>query len=163
MPLRSSTSLSLVVVSNRRISVPLREAEATTLPGWFSAMQAISLWWALMVKGADDVPGLVLDRSWRKQYNLSITFSQTKGITMVCCHHLQPAVNCRTCDQEKQVTVCPDWDINHTGLEEMSQLIKLNGEIMMQTGLLTFRVISGVKLKKLDRIIWEAIHIDPVL
>lgn len=63
VPLRSSTSLSLVVVSNRRISVPLREAEAATLPGWLSATQAISLWWALMVKGADDVPGLVLDKS----------------------------------------------------------------------------------------------------
>lgn len=44
--------------------VPLREAEAATLPGWLSARQAISLWWALMVKGADDVPGLVLERSW---------------------------------------------------------------------------------------------------
>lgn len=49
------------------MSVPLREADAATLPGWFSATQAISLWWALMVKGADDVPGLVLDKSYRKQ------------------------------------------------------------------------------------------------
>ena len=48
------------------MSVPLREADAATLPGWFSATQAISLWWALMVKGADDVPGLVLDKSWSK-------------------------------------------------------------------------------------------------
>ena len=63
VPLRSSTSLSLVVVSNRRMSVPLREADAATLPGWFNATQAISLWWALMVKGAEDVPGLVLERS----------------------------------------------------------------------------------------------------
>lgn len=63
VPLRSSTSLSLVVVSNSRIRVPLRDADAATLPGWFSATQAISLWWALMVNGADDVPGLVLDKS----------------------------------------------------------------------------------------------------
>lgn len=33
------------------------------------------------------------------------------------CRHLQPAVNCHTCDQEKQAIVCPDWDINHTDLE----------------------------------------------
>ena len=65
VPRRSSTSLSRVVVSNRRMRVPFREADAATLPGWFSATHAISLWWALMVKGADDVPGLVLDRSWR--------------------------------------------------------------------------------------------------
>lgn len=45
------------------MSVPLREADAATLPGWFSATQAISLWWALMVNGADEVPGLVLVRS----------------------------------------------------------------------------------------------------
>lgn len=116
-----------------------------------------------MVKGADDVPGLVLDRSWRKQSDLCITFSETNGVSTVCWRHLQPAVNCRTCDQEKQAIVCPDWDINHTGLEEMSQLMKLKGEIMMPMGLLTFRIISGVELKKLDRIIWEAVHIDPVL
>lgn len=28
--------------------------------------------------------------------------------------------------------------------------------------LLTFRIISGVKLEKFDRIIWKAVHIDPV-
>lgn len=41
--------------------------------------------------------------------------------------------------------------------------MKMNSEIMIQTVLLTFRIISGVKLKKLDRIIWKAVHIDSVL
>lgn len=84
MPLRSSTNLSLVVVSNKRMSVPLREAEAATLPGWFSATQAISLWWALMVKGADDVPGLVFDKSYRKQKIIFLlTFESKMG--SACC------------------------------------------------------------------------------
>lgn len=33
----------------------------------------------------------------------------------------------------------------------------------IQTILLTFRIISGVKLKELDGIIWKAVHVDPVL
>lgn len=80
VPRRSSTSLSRVVVSNSRIRVPFREAEAATLPGWFSARQAISLWWALMVKGAEDVPGLVFERSWvmkgRSGLTLLASYSQ---------------------------------------------------------------------------------------
>lgn len=69
VPLRSSTSLSRVVVSKRRIKVPFCDAEATTLPGWFKAKQAISLWWALIVNGADDVPGFVFERSYEEKIN----------------------------------------------------------------------------------------------
>lgn len=71
-----------------------------------------------MVKGADDVPGLVLDRSWRKQMISAWPSVQTDSINKIYLHYLQPAVSCRTCDQERQAIVCPDWDINHTGLEE---------------------------------------------
>lgn len=102
------------------MSVPLREAEAATLPGWFSATQAISLWWALMVKGADDVPGLVLDKSWGKQQFLS-SFCEDfihVFITCFCVFNLQQAASCHIYDLEKPATASPDWDINHTNLEE---------------------------------------------
>lgn len=96
----------------------------------------------------------------------NITFNTNKQ-AFLCVRNLQPAAGCRIYDLERPAAVSPDWDTNHTGLEKNKTMnrIRHDGRKMYRTreGLFTFGVISGVKLKKFDRVIWKTVHIDPVL
>lgn len=65
-----------------------------------------------------------------KKKSFYMTFYITAGIfpleissVGLCVCHSQPAAGCRTCGLERQATVSPDWDINHTGLEERKSCI----------------------------------------
>lgn len=103
---------------------------------------------------------------------LYITFSLNHWyiFLFLCVCNLQPTAGCHIYDLERPAAVSPDLDINHTDLEERVGFIKCSpvghdGRKIYRTreGLFTFGVISGVKLKQFDRVIWKTVHIDPVL
>lgn len=95
--------------------------------------------------------------------------------------NLQPAAGCHIYDLERQATAFPDWDISHTNLEEslvqfraaminrlcnnyrvviLFKFIKVFNSV---EELFTFGIISGVKLKKFNWVVWKTVNINPVL
>lgn len=78
----------------------------------------------------------------------------------------QPAAGCRIYDLETPATASPDWDTDHTDLEDRTMLgpDPDHGRGSTEPGQgVTFGVVSGVKLKEFDWVVGETVDIDPVL